>query len=123
MDHPHYAYRARLANTTAAPGPHPVQAFVLLVLEHWDAEAGEQGLRDPRFVGEFGSFSPDYRSWTQREYGLRIGVFRVLEALAEVGIIPPWRRMRGCSSDCPAWLRACRLWAWSGWATAWGRRT
>lgn len=88
MDHPHYAYRARLANTTAAPGPHPVQAFVLLVLEHWDAEAGEQGLRDPRFVGEFGSFSPDYRSWTQREYGLRIGVFRVLEALAEVGIVP-----------------------------------
>jgi peptidoglycan/xylan/chitin deacetylase (PgdA/CDA1 family) len=88
MDHPHYAYRARPANTTAAPGPRPVRAFVLLVLEHWDAEAGEQGLRDPRFVGEFGSFSPDYRSWTQREYGLRIGVFRVLEALAEAGIVP-----------------------------------
>ena len=88
MDHEHYVYRARCAEAGAAPGGRPVQAFVLLVLEHWDADADAQGLRDPRFVGEFGSFSPDYRSWTQREYGLRIGVFRVLDALAEAGIVP-----------------------------------
>lgn len=88
MDHEHYVYRPAWADALGGPAPRAVQAFVLLVLEHWDADARDQGLRDPRFVGEFGSFSPDYRSWTQREYGLRIGVFRVLEALAEAGIVP-----------------------------------
>jgi peptidoglycan/xylan/chitin deacetylase (PgdA/CDA1 family) len=45
-------------------------------------------LRDPRFVGEYGSFHPDYRSWSQREYGLRIGIFRVMDALQQAGICP-----------------------------------
>jgi peptidoglycan/xylan/chitin deacetylase (PgdA/CDA1 family) len=45
-------------------------------------------LRDPRFVGEYGSFHPDYRSWSQREYGLRIGIFRVIDALEQAGICP-----------------------------------
>lgn len=86
MDHDLYEYRPRRFGTPGDAGC--VQAFVLLVLEHWDAEPVQMSLRDPRFVGEFGSFSPDYRSWTQREYGLRIGVFRVLDALLEAGITP-----------------------------------
>lgn len=45
-------------------------------------------MRDPRFVGEFGSFNPDWRSWSQREYGLRIGAHRVLEALADAAVVP-----------------------------------
>ena len=32
-------------------------------------------------VGEFGSYVPDYRTWTQREYGNRTGIFRVLDVL------------------------------------------
>jgi allantoinase len=60
----------------------------VLHLEHWDLQAPAGSLRDPRLVGEFGSFNPDYRSWSQREYGLRIGVFRVLDALREAGIRP-----------------------------------
>jgi peptidoglycan/xylan/chitin deacetylase (PgdA/CDA1 family) len=60
----------------------------VLCLEHWVALPAVDSLRDPRFVGEFGSFTPDYRSWTQREYGLRIGVFRVLDALKARGIRP-----------------------------------
>lgn len=91
MDHPHYVYRARRPDPTKAPASGHgslVQGYVVLVLEHWEALPPSDGLRDARFVGEFGSFSPDYRSWTQREYGLRIGVFRVLDALAEAGITP-----------------------------------
>ncbi|MDP3519261.1 MAG: polysaccharide deacetylase family protein [Hydrogenophaga sp.] len=89
MDHAHYGYSAlprRLA-VAFAQGPR-LHAFVVLCLEHWDAEPIPDALRDPRFVGEFGSFSPDYRSWTQREYGLRLGLFRVLDALREAGITP-----------------------------------
>lgn len=89
MDHPLYAYSALPRRPPAAAGAgHGVDAFVVLCLEHWDAEPEPGSLRDPRFVGEFGSFSPDYRSWTQREYGLRIGVFRVVDALRAAGIRP-----------------------------------
>ena len=89
MDHAHYDY-------SALPRRPPwkfrnqerVGAYVVLVLEHWDFDPPPGAIRDPRLVGEFGSFDPDYRSWTQREYGLRIGVFRVMEALREAGVTP-----------------------------------
>ncbi|MEN9774006.1 MAG: hypothetical protein RL322_1076 [Pseudomonadota bacterium] len=88
MDHDLYAFRAR---TRPAQGRHPparLTAFVVLVLEHWDADPPAGHRRDPRFVGEYGSFDPDFRNWTQREYGLRIGVFRILDALTQVGLRP-----------------------------------
>ena len=87
MDHPHYRYSA-LPSRPASALPPGLHVFVVLYLEHWAAEPASDQVRDPRFVGEFGSFSPDYRSWTQREYGLRIGVFRLIEALAQRGIRP-----------------------------------
>lgn len=86
MDHAHYPYSA--LPTRAATSPQGLQACVLLCLEHWHAEPPAGALRDPRFMGEFGSFTPDYRSWTQREYGLRVGVFRVIEALQDAGLRP-----------------------------------
>jgi len=87
MDHSHYGYSALPGRTHAllAPGLH---TFVVLPLEHWDFDAPDGALRDPRFVGEFGSFNPDWRSWSQREYGLRIGIHRLIDALAAEGIAP-----------------------------------
>ncbi|NML48734.1 polysaccharide deacetylase family protein [Ramlibacter sp. G-1-2-2] len=88
MDHSLYPYSAlpsRAAPATLAEG---LSACAVVCLEHWEALQPEGAVRDPRFVGEFGSFTPDYRSWTQREYGLRIGVFRVLQALREAGLRP-----------------------------------
>jgi peptidoglycan/xylan/chitin deacetylase (PgdA/CDA1 family) len=61
---------------------------VVLFLEHWELLPPEGSRRDPRMVGEFGSFTPDYRSWSQREYGLRVGIFRVIDALRTAGIRP-----------------------------------
>lgn len=87
MDHAHYGYSA-LPRRTQNLLPAGLHLFVVLYLEHWDFEAPLGSLRDPRFVGEFGSFNPDYRSWSQREYGLRVGVFRLLEALQQTGITP-----------------------------------
>ena len=85
MDHSHYSFSA-LPHRSALPLTPGLHVYTVLYLEHWDFEAPEGSLRDPRFVGEFGSFNPDYRSWTQREYGLRIGVFRLIDALREAGI-------------------------------------
>jgi allantoinase len=87
MDHDLYRYRAR-NDVIGRTGPTRLQAFAVLILEHWDADPAPDARRDPRFVGEYGSFDPDFRSWTQREYGLRIGVFRVLDALNDAGIRP-----------------------------------
>jgi peptidoglycan/xylan/chitin deacetylase (PgdA/CDA1 family) len=89
MDHTLYDYSALPARPAFGwPGGAGLASFVVLFLEHWEFMPPDGALRDPRMVGEFGSFSPDYRSWSQREYGLRVGVFRVIEALREVGIRP-----------------------------------
>ena len=89
MDHAHYIYSALpLRQPTEVLGPPVLSAYAVLFLEHWDFESPPGSLRDPRFVGEFGSFHPDYRSWSQREYGLRIGIFRVIDALQNAGIRP-----------------------------------
>jgi peptidoglycan/xylan/chitin deacetylase (PgdA/CDA1 family) len=89
MDHTLYDYSALPLRPPLEWKAHRgLAAFAVLFLEHWDFVPVEGALRDPRLVGEFGSFSPDYRSWTQREYGLRIGIFRVIDALREAGIRP-----------------------------------
>ena len=82
MDNPWYDYapfpkRPRLA----WPKNARVASFVLLHLEYWELIPDEASVRDPRHVGEFGSFTPDYRTWTQRDYGNRVGIFRVLDVL------------------------------------------
>jgi allantoinase len=82
MDNPHYAYspigrRPKLA----WPEGKTIAFWVLLHLEHWELDPPKDTHRDPRFVGEYGSFHPDYRTWTQREYGNRVGIFRVLDVL------------------------------------------
>ena len=82
MDNPWYDYapfpkRPRLN----WPKNARVASFVLLHLEYWELIPDEASVRDPRHVGEFGSFSPDYRTWTQRDYGNRVGIFRVLDVL------------------------------------------
>lgn len=89
MDHALYRYSALPTRPLVPAGLTPgLSAYVVLFLEHWEFMPPDGALRDPRLVGEFGSFSPDYRSWTQREYGLRIGVFRVMAALKAAGIRP-----------------------------------
>lgn len=89
MDHSLYRYSAlprRRAGGAALP--QGLTAFAVLFLEHWELEPPADAVRDPRLVGEFGSFTPDFRSWSQREYGLRIGIFRVIDALRQAGIRP-----------------------------------
>ncbi|MCP5281403.1 MAG: polysaccharide deacetylase family protein [Rhodoferax sp.] len=89
MDHGLYAYSALPLRPAGGPALRGgLSAFAVLFLEHWELQAPADALRDPRMVGEFGSFTPDYRSWSQREYGLRVGIFRVIDALQHAGIRP-----------------------------------
>jgi len=82
MDHPHYPYSPLPSRPVLHwPGKARVAFWVLLHLEYWEMEPPKDAYRDPRFVGEFGSFNPDFRTWSQREYGNRVGIFRILEVL------------------------------------------
>src|SRR6187397_2059583 len=54
---------------------------VVLPLEYYELTPAEDAVKDGRFIGEFGNYNPDYRTWTQREYGNRTGIFRVLDVL------------------------------------------
>jgi allantoinase len=54
---------------------------VVLTLEYYELQPADDAVKDSRFIGEFGNYRPDYRTWTQREYGNRTGIFRVLDVL------------------------------------------
>jgi len=54
---------------------------VVLHLEYFELIPAEDSYKDPRLANEFGTFIPDYRTWTQREFGNRTGIFRVLDVL------------------------------------------
>jgi allantoinase len=87
MDNPYYAYAPLPARPRLRwPSGARVAFWVLLHLEYWELDPPKEAVRDPRFVSEFGNFFPDYRTWSQREYGNRVGIFRILEVLDRYGI-------------------------------------
>jgi allantoinase len=87
MDHQLYGYSA-LPNRPRLrwPGGENLAFWVLLHLEYWELEPPTEDYRDPRFQGEYGFYFPEYRPFTQREYGNRVGIFRIFELLDRFGI-------------------------------------
>ncbi len=82
MDNPWYEFSPVPKRPPLAwPGNARVAFCVVLHCEYWELLPDEGSYKDPRFVGEFGSYAPDYRTWTQREFGNRVGIFRVLDVL------------------------------------------
>lgn len=88
-DHDLYEY-APLPTRAALPGMQGkrILVYLALQLEHWELLPPEGSVRDPRFKGEFGTFSPEFRTWTSRDYGNRIGAYRVIELLDQMGLRP-----------------------------------
>jgi allantoinase len=89
MDHAHYPFRTLPdAPRFAWPGGARVALTVTLVLDYWEANPPAEASRDPRIVSPLGNFFPDWLTWSRREYGARIGIFRVLDALDRFGVVP-----------------------------------
>jgi peptidoglycan/xylan/chitin deacetylase (PgdA/CDA1 family) len=87
MDNPYYPFSPIDRRPALAwPDGNRIAFWVLLAVEYWELQSPAGSHKDPRFVGEYGTYDPDYRTWTQREYGNRVGIFRVLEALDRHGI-------------------------------------
>jgi peptidoglycan/xylan/chitin deacetylase (PgdA/CDA1 family) len=89
MDHKHYHF-SPIHSRREWHWPHEAAlAFhVIVTVEHFEITPPAGSVRDQRFLSEFGPFQPDYRTWTQREYGNRVGFFRILEVLDRHGINP-----------------------------------
>ena len=63
------------------PGGKRVAAYILLHIEHTEIVPPEEAHRDPRFRGAFFTGTPDWHGYSYRDYGNRIGAWRILELL------------------------------------------
>ncbi|MBT6273956.1 MAG: polysaccharide deacetylase family protein [Chromatiales bacterium] len=83
MDHDHYAF-SPIEKRAALdwPGDARVAFSVVLYLEAWELYPPQDAVRDPRLVNaNGGGFSPETRSYSYREYGNRVGIYRLFEVL------------------------------------------
>ncbi len=82
MDHEHYRYSPLPSRPTLHwPNNARIAFWILLHLEYWELDPPTDAVRDRRLDGEMGSYFPDYRNYSQREYGHRVGIFRIFEVL------------------------------------------
>lgn len=89
MDHAHYQFRSLAdAPRFAWPGEARIAFTVTVMLDVWEVDPPEGSNRDPRIVSPLGNFFPDWLTCSQREYGARVGIFRLLEALDAFGVRP-----------------------------------
>jgi peptidoglycan/xylan/chitin deacetylase (PgdA/CDA1 family) len=80
MDHPHYPFSPLPTRPVLHwPEGARVALWVLLHLEYRELDPPADAVRDRTQDGELGSFFPDYKNYSQREYGNRIGIFRIFE--------------------------------------------
>lgn len=87
MDHAHYAYSPLPTRPKLRwPGGQGLAFAPVLYVEHWDLLPQPGTRRVTGAQGPWGSFVPDWRTFTYRDYGNRIGIWRVLEALGARGL-------------------------------------
>jgi allantoinase len=63
------------------PGGKRVAAYILLHIEHTEIVPPAEAHRDPRFRGAFFTGTPDWHGYSYRDYGNRIGAWRILDLL------------------------------------------
>ena len=91
MDHGHYGWSP--LNATRAPlkwpGDARVALCVIVSLEHAEWRRPEGHYQVANLAGGYGQGAfPDVTAWSHREYGNRVGIFRVLDVLQKHGITP-----------------------------------
>lgn len=87
MDNPHYDFLPLPERAPLQwPGGAGLAVAVFLYFEHWHTHPAPDAVIEPRFQDPFGRFEPDYRAFSIRQYGLRVGIFRILDALDAHGL-------------------------------------
>ena len=89
MDHAHHPFRALPdAPRFIWPDGARIALTVTLMLDCWELDPPAGASADPRIVSPLGKFFPDWLTWSQREYGARVGIFRLLDVLDRAGLTP-----------------------------------
>ena len=87
MDHDLYRYepiseRPRLV----WPNDAAMALCVVLHFEYWEYDPPKDAYRDPRYRNVIADLFPDDQTYSIREYGNRIGAFRLMDALDRHGV-------------------------------------
>lgn len=83
MDHDLYRWSNMFTRRPIAwPGNAQVMTWIVVDLEWFPITPNDQPFRAP---GHMQTAYPDYRHYTSRDYGTRLGIYRLLDALDKVG--------------------------------------
>jgi allantoinase len=91
MDHEHYDWSPLHASRAGLewPGGARVAVCVIVNLGHVEWRHPPGSYQPPNLAGGYGPGPfPDVTAWSHREYGHRVGIFRVLDVLDKHGIKP-----------------------------------
>jgi peptidoglycan/xylan/chitin deacetylase (PgdA/CDA1 family) len=111
MDHEHYDWAPLNADRPALAWPERarVALCVIVNLEHMEWSQAPGAYKLPNLAGGYGQGPfPDVTAWSHREYGHRVGIFRVLEALDGLGIKPTIAMDALTAEHYPFLVRHCR---------------
>jgi len=84
MDHTHYDWYPFNAQRPVLrwPANARVALCVIVTLEHMEWSPPQEAVQNPALAGGYGASPfPDVTRWSHREYGHRVGIFRLLETL------------------------------------------
>jgi peptidoglycan/xylan/chitin deacetylase (PgdA/CDA1 family) len=102
MDHSHYGFRTlNDAPRFAWPDGARIALTVTVMVDHWELAPPADALPDPRIVSPLGKFHPDWLTWSQRAYGNRVGIFRILDVLDQFGLTPSVALGSAAAKQCP----------------------
>ena len=93
----------------AWPGGARLAFAVVVSVEHYDLLPPTTSFSPPNVPGGFGRGPyPDLGVWSRREYGNRVGLFRLLECLARHGMRATAAVDAGVAARCPAAVEECK---------------
>src|SRR5687767_11748587 len=110
MDHDHYGWSPLNATRAKIEWPNKarVALCVIVVLEHAEWKSPPESFQVANLAGGYGwGPFPDVTAWSHREYGNRVGVFRVLDVLKTHGITPTIAMYALTAGHYPFLVRHC----------------
>ncbi len=108
MDHDLYGFRTLEQGPRIAWPDGARTAFtVTVMLDYWEVTPPAGASRDPRILSPLGNFFPDWLTWSQREYGNRVGIFRILDMLDRFGVMPSVALGAEAARRCPELVDEC----------------
>ena len=114
MDHEFYDWSPIASRPRIAwPDDAPVALCVIVSLEHYEWDPPEDAFMRSSLPGGLGRGAyPDIRSHSHREYGNRVGIFRLMEILDRHGIRGTAAIDATVAEHCPAIVAECQRRGW-----------